>query len=167
MDSKQNNKKLKSKTMNASILVTCFLLAIVNGAEHNQPVEMVSAINVTKETKPAPDLSILFPKNNQKVRGEYKISGRATPGAVVSLHISSTYFKTARDNRDRIIKGAGPIARMNRKFSVKADRNGNWVLKNIELLNAGWEENFTIKATADKKTVSIRVYDNTRPVAMD
>lgn len=146
--------------MNVFILISCLLLTIQNGAENNGPVEITSA-------NAAAELSILFPKNNQKVRGEYKIYGKAKAGSIVELYISSTYFKTARDSRQRVSKGIGPINRMNRKFSIKADRSGNWILKNIELLNAGWEESFTIKATADNKTVSIRVYDNTHPIAMD
>lgn len=113
---------------------------------------------------PAPPLSILSPKHNQKVRGEYKIHGKAAPGAVVKLHISSTYYKTAHDNNERISKGVGPLNRMNRKFSLTADRSGNWVLKNIELTNAGWEENFIIKASVGDQTVTVKVYDNTRPV---
>lgn len=143
--------------MNVFILVSCFLLTINNGGENSR----------RSDSAADPGLSILFPKNNQKVRGEYKIYGKAKAGSIVELYISSTYFKTARDSRQRVSKGAGPINRMNRKFSIKADRSGNWFLKNIELRNAGWEESFTIKATADNKTVSIRVYDNTHPIAMD
>lgn len=149
--------------MHVIILLSCLLIGNTNGAERNRSTEMDVAKNVQAGT----DVSITFPKNNQKVRGEYKIYGKAKPGSAVELHISSTYYKTARDNRQKISKGAGPLNRMNRKFRLTADRSGNWLLKSIELLNAGWEETFTIKATADKKTVSIRVYDNTRPVAID
>jgi hypothetical protein len=56
---------------------------------------------------------------------------------------------------------------MNRKFSLTADRSGNWILKSIELRNAGWEESFTITATSEGKTVSVNVYDNTHPVRID
>lgn len=119
---------------------------------------------ISSTTTPSPALSILSPKNNQKVRGEYKIYGRAKPGAIVKLHISSIYYKTAHDNQERIFKGDGPINRMNRKFNLTADRSGIWTLKNIDLTNAGWEENFTISAKCEDKTVTVKVYDNTRPV---
>lgn len=115
-------------------------------------------------SNPPAQLSIVYPKNNQKVRGEYKISGKATPGAQVKLFISSAYYKTRHDNQDRIFKGEGPINRMNRKFNLITDRNGNWTLKSIDLTNAGWEENFMIKAVTADKTVTVKVYDNTRPV---
>ncbi len=147
--------------MNVFILISCFLFAGGGNAGNIEPPD----ITILFDNSPA--LSILFPKNNQKVRGEYKIYGKAKPGSVVQLHITSTYYKTARDSRQRVSKGTGPVARMNRKFSITADRRGNWILKNIELWNAGWEESFTIKATADKKTVSIQVYDNTHPIAID
>lgn len=123
---------------------------------------LISNLNVA--LIPAPKLSILAPKNNQKIRGEYKIYGKATPGAVVKLHISSTYYKTTHDSQERISKGAGPFNRMNRKFSLTADRSGTWILKNIELTNPGWEEHFTIKASVGDQTVTVKVYDNTRPV---
>jgi len=153
--------------MNAFILISCLLFSLASGGGNNKRVISISSEEIIEKSNPAAALSILFPKNNQKVRGEYKIYGKARPGAKVELHISSTYFKTARDERQKISKGEGPINRMNRKFSLTADRSGTWVLKSIELLNAGWEESFVIKATADKKSVSVRVYDNTRPVRMD
>lgn len=143
------------------IVISCLLFAGGSNAGNIEP----DAVTIACDNSTA--LSILFPKNNQKVRGEYKIYGKAKPGSVVQLHITSSYYKTARDHRQRISKGAGPVNRMNRKYSITADRRGNWTLKNIELLNAGWEESFTIKATADKKTVSIQVYDNTHPIAID
>ena len=149
--------------MHVFILISYFFVATINGAENSRPIDR----NIVGELEVSQAISISFPKNNQKVRGKYKIYGKAKPGSVVQLHISSTYFKTARDSRQRVSKGAGPIIRMNRKFSLTADRSGNWLLKEIELLNAGWEETFTINATADKKTVSIQVYDNTHPVAID
>lgn len=122
--------------------------------------------NVTMATGPAPKLAILSLKNNQKVRGEYKIYGSAKPGAIVKLQITSTYYKTMHDNQERILKGAGPFNRMNRKFSVTADRGGRWTLKSIDLTNAGWEETFTIKASTDDETVTIVVYDKTRPASL-
>ncbi|MCG2618140.1 hypothetical protein LZZ85_27805 [Terrimonas sp. NA20] len=152
--------------MKAFILAGFLLFNLSN--DSNNPADEAMSVNLTREKAvPAPELSISFPKNNQKVRGAYKIYGKAKPGSVVELHVSSSYFKTTRDERKKIAKGEGPVARMNRKFSLKADRNGTWLLKEIELLNAGWEETFIIKATADKKSVSIRVYDNTRPVRID
>jgi hypothetical protein len=153
--------------MHAFILISCFLFANNGGAENSRLAYVAAVHGIEEKENPAPELSITFPKNNQKVRGEYNIYGKAKPGSIVELHISSSYFKTARDNWQRVSKGEGPINRMNRKFSLTADRSGNWILKSIELRNAGWEESFTIKATADKKTVTIRVYDNTHPVAID
>lgn len=147
--------------MHVFILISCLLFTGGNKAEDKQP------FTVAYDNQKGTELSILFPKNNQKVRGEYKVYGKAKPGAVVVLHVSSSYYKTAHDNRQKISKGAGPLARMNRKFSITADRNGNWIHKKIELLNAGWEETFTIKATSDKKAVSVIVYDNTHPIAID
>ena len=153
--------------MNVFILISCFLVGLTGVNPNNKPVEIIPAKEINMPTVPAPELSILFPKNNQKVRGEYKIYGKAKPGSVVHLKVSSTYFKTTRNEGKKIAKGEGPIARMNRKFSLTADRNGRWLLKSIELLNAGWEETFVITATSDKKSVSVRVYDDTRPVRMD
>jgi hypothetical protein len=151
-----------------TFILAGFLLFNLNGSDDNSFTEEANTVNLTIEAAdPAQELSISFPKNNQKVRGTYKIYGKAKPGTVVELHVSSSYFKTTGDDRKKIAKGEGPIARMNRKFSLKADRNGTWLLKEIELLNAGWEETFIIRATADKKSVSIRVYDNTRPVRID
>ena len=149
-----------------SILVLLFS-NFVNITERPTP-EM---INVAGTDEPvagrASQLSITFPKNNQKVRGDYKIYGKATPGTPVKLTVTSKYFKTAHDNHERISKGEGPLNRMNRKFTLTTDRNGTWMLKSIEFRNAGWEESFTIKATADGKTVTVNVYDNTRPVNID
>ena len=149
--------------MHVLLLIAGLLLAGSNSVEECRTDSNLAIPGVEKDK----ELSILFPKNNQKVRGEYKIYGKAKPGAVVVLHISSTYYKTARDGRQKVSKGEGPINRMNRKFSITADRSGNWILKKIELWNAGWEESFIIKATSDNKTVSIRVFDNTHPVAID
>ncbi|MET0462980.1 MAG: hypothetical protein ABW007_07495 [Chitinophagaceae bacterium] len=153
--------------MNAIILISFLLLNIQEHSKNNHRFSSMAGIEMIKEKDPAPELSISFPKNNQKVRGVYKIYGKAKPGAKVVLQVSSSYFKTTQDGRNRVAKGDGPLARMNRKFSLTADRNGTWILKEIELLNAGWEETFTIKATVDNKSVTIRVYDNTHPVMMD
>lgn len=123
---------------------------------------IMSHLNIS--SNPPAQFSILSPKNNQKVRGEYKIYGKAKPGAIVKLHVSSAYYKTRRDNQERIFKGEGPINRMNRKFNLTADRNGIWTLKSIDLTNAGWEESFTIQASSDDKIVTVKVYDHTRPI---
>ncbi len=121
---------------------------------------------INNSTTAAP-LLIIFPKNNQKVRGDYKIYGKAKPGAEVKLLITSTYYKTAHNNGERISKGEGPVNRMNRKFTITADRSGTWLLKSIELRNAGWEETFIIKATSEGRSVSIVVSDNVHPQNID
>ncbi|MBO9657996.1 MAG: hypothetical protein J7527_04150 [Chitinophagaceae bacterium] len=153
--------------MNLFLLVSLLFFGspvhLLNGSD----AHIISVNNIVSTQHLAEGLSISFPKNNQKVRGLYKIYGKAKPGTLVQLHVSSSYFKTTRDERKKIAKGEGPIARMNRTFSLTADRSGTWILKEIELLNTGWEETFIIKATADKKSVSVRVYDNTRPVRID
>lgn len=112
-------------------------------------------------------LSIAYPKNNQKVRGPYKVSGTAKPGTVVKVHISSAYFKIVYDRQQRKSKGAGPIARMNRTYTATTDRAGRWAITGIELWNAGWEETYTINATANGASAEIKVYDNTLPVNID
>ena len=147
--------------MNAIIIVSFALLSISNISGHKESATIKIAGN------PAQQVSITFPKNNQKVRGDYKIYGKAKPGAIVKLTVTSTYFKTAHDNQDRISQGEGPIKRMNRKFTITADRSGNWLLKSIELRNAGWEETFTITATAEGKTSTINVFDKVHPVRID
>ena len=114
----------------------------------------------------APAISIAYPKHNQKVRGDIKIYGRAKPGAVVKLTVTSSYFKKAYQG-EKISKGEGPLKRLNRSFTLTADRSGTWLLKSIHLTNAGWEENFTIKASSEGKAVSVNVYDHTKPVNID
>ena len=116
--------------------------------------------------QPATSVSITYPKHNQKVRGDIKIYGRAKPGAAVTLKITSTYFKKAYQG-ERIVKGEGPVKRMNRTFKLTAGRSGTWMLEQVELINAGWEENFTIKVSAEGKAVSVNVYDHTKPVRID
>lgn len=64
-------------------------------------------------------------------------------------------------------KGDGPISRLNRSFKTTAGRDGRWQMKTVNFLNAGWEETYTIKATAEGETVQIQVYDNTLPVRID
>jgi len=153
--------------MNTFLMIICLQLGKLCAVETAKPLPInsleLTAIIPEKESQ----LSIIYPKNNQKVRGEYKIYGKATPGASVKLAIASKYFKTAHDNQERISKGEGPINRMNRKFTLTADRSGNWILKNIELRNAGWEESFTIKVTSEERSVTINVYDKVHPVRMD
>lgn len=118
--------------------------------------------NTSKES-----LAILYPKNKQKVRGEYQISGKAKPGVVVKVQLRSSYYKKVYDSKERMVKGEGPIDRINRSYTVTADRAGRWKLKSEALYNAGWEETYTIKATAEGKTVQLQVYDNTLPVRID
>lgn len=148
------------------MILSCLLMS------NSQPGEIkghdhLKMLVLTAQVPNTSPLSIIFPKNKQKVRGDYKVYGKAKPGAVVKLHITSTYFKTAHDNQERIFKGEGPIQRMNRKFTLTADRNGNWLLKNINLQNTGWEENFTIKVTSEDQTVSIMVIDDRHPINID
>lgn len=112
-------------------------------------------------------LSILYPKNLQKVRGSYMISGRSEPHVSIEISVRSTYFKTKLENNNRITKGDGPINRINRTFKTKSDARGNWKVKEVELINAGWEEIFIITAVSGNHKNSIRVFDNTRPVAID
>ncbi|RYY16512.1 MAG: hypothetical protein EOO04_26835 [Chitinophagaceae bacterium] len=126
-----------------------------------------STLTVKTASQPAgTPVSITYPRQNQKVRGDIKIYGKAKPGAVVKLTITSSYFKTAHRG-ERIVKGEGPIKRMNRTFNLTADKSGNWILKNIHLSNAGWEENYSIKAVAEGKAVTVNVYDHVRPVRID
>ncbi|MEO6670085.1 MAG: hypothetical protein ABIN36_11455 [Ferruginibacter sp.] len=113
-------------------------------------------------------LSILKPSNNGKVRGLCTIYGKARAGSKVEVYISSQYFKTGHDNQERLSKGEGPISRMNRKFPLTTDRGGNWILREIDLTNAGWEETFTIKVTSeDGNSKTIEVYDKTHPRNID
>ena len=122
------------------------------------------AINTYQSTT---QLTITYPKNNQKVRGNYKIYGMAKPGAIVKLQITSSYFKTATDSRQKISKGDGPIKRMNRQYTLTANRTGYWMIENIELRNSRWEENFTITATSEGTTVTTNVFDHTHPMNID
>lgn len=143
----------------AAVFASSFIFTVAA-----QTQRVLTVKESTKASQPA--ISISYPKQDQKVRGDIKIYGKAKPGAQVKLTITSTYFKKAYQG-ERISKGEGPLKRVNRNFTLTADRNGSWVLKNINLTNAGWEENFTIKATAEGKSVSINVYDHTKPVNID
>ena len=118
---------------------------------------------------PAPQqvLNILYPKDLQKVRGSYSISGISLPNNFIEISVRSTYFKTKLENNNRITKGAGPVKRMNRTFKTKSDARGNWKLKEVELLNAGWQETFTITAFSGNHKHTIQVFDNTRPIPID
>ncbi|WP_255155284.1 hypothetical protein [Ferruginibacter sp. HRS2-29] len=153
--------------MNTFLMISCLLMGKFYFTETVNPLPVNSWEITGMIPERASQLSIIFPKNNQKVRGEYKVYGKASPGATVKLTVTSKYFKTAHDNQDRISKGEGPLNRMNRKFTLTADRNGTWTLKSIELRNAGWEESFAIKAMSEGKTITINVYDNVHPVRMD
>lgn len=151
--------------MNTIIIAGYFLISILSFASEDAAIHP-AYITGSNDQKPAPVVSIVYPKHNQKVRGEVKIYGKARPGAAVKVLVTSTYFKKAYKG-EKISKGEGPFKRMNRTFSVTADRNGTWILKALDLTNAGWEENFTIKASAEGKAVSVNVYDLTKPVNID
>lgn len=60
------------------------------------------------QNKKRKEVTIVYPKNNQKVRGAYKIYGGSEPNAVVKLSIVSTYYKTNNNNGTKITKGEGP-----------------------------------------------------------
>lgn len=113
-----------------------------------------------------PAVSIIYPKNNQKVRGPIKIYGKAKPGSQVKLYITSTYFEKLYKG-EKLLKGEGPLKGMNRVFNLTADRSGLWTLKEVDLTNRGWEEDFTIRAICGKDVISVRVYDHTKPVMID
>lgn len=150
--------------MNRFLIAGFFLMGFVNFTINNSSNAIMES---TEAMQPqAPVIAITYPKHDQKVRGEIKIYGRAKPGAVVKLRITSTYFKKAYQG-ERILKGEGPIKRLNRSFTLTANRSGTWMLERINLTNAGWEENFTIKASADGRAVSINVYDHSKPVNID
>lgn len=129
---------------------------------------LLTSNEVKSQSNKQKELTIAHPKNNQKVRGTYKIYGGSQPNSVVKLSINSTYYKTNNNNGTKITKGEGPLKKMNRTYSIKSDRNGTWKLENIDLTNrGGYEETFIIKATDDKETKTIMVYDKTRPVLID
>jgi hypothetical protein len=88
--------------MNALIMLSYFFFSSINIAERKSTVKIE-----TLAPNPTPVLSILFPKKDQKVRGDYKIYGKAKPGVIVKLAVTSKYFKTAHDNNEKISKG-GP-----------------------------------------------------------
>ncbi len=150
---------MKYLLLAAALFASTFIL--------NSIAQSPRVLTVKESTKAAPPaISIIYPKHDQKVRGDIKIYGKAKPGATVKLKVTSTYFKKAYQG-EKISKGEGPLKRLNRSFTLTADRNGSWILKNINLTNAGWEENFTIKASADGMAVSVNVYDHTKPINID
>lgn len=152
--------------MKTLILISCILF----GGFQTAPVKIKVQPKTTdlNINKPAPRLEIYFPKNNQKVRGRYSIYGYADPYAKVKVQITSTYYeKVADPQKETISKGKGPINRINRTYPLTANKIGYWELKNIDLTNRNWEENFTIKAIVDGRTAIIRVYDDTHPVVID
>ncbi len=127
----------------------------------------LTSTEVRSQNKKRKEVTIVYPKNNQKVRGTYKIYGGSEPNTVVKLSIISTYYKTNNNNGTKITKGEGPLKRLNRTYSLKTDRYGTWKIENIDLTNAGYEESFVIKASDGKTAKTITVYDNTRPVLID
>jgi hypothetical protein len=144
--------------MKLTALLTCFVFSLftIKGNASN--------FELTQSNPSA--ISIFYPKNNQKVRGNVKIYGRAKPGSIVKLEITSTYFKKIV-TQNRISQGEGPINRLNRTFKVTTNKSGVWILDNIELINFGWEENFTIKAFSDGKIATVNVFDHTHPILID
>ena len=115
-----------------------------------------------------PRLQIYSPKNGQNVRGRYSIYGYAEPNAKLKVQITSSYYeKLVNLQKETISKGKGPLNRLNRTYPLTANKIGYWELKDIDLTNRNWEENFTIKAIVDGRTATIRVYDNTHPVVID
>lgn len=151
---------MKNKFLIIYFFICCICFPTI--AQQIITAPIASTVNQTV----SPTVTITYPKAYQHVRGEINIYGKAKPGAVVKLNITSTYFKKAY-NQERITKGEGPIKRLNRKFTLKADKTGNWILKNVEFRNAGWEEDYTIEATVDGKSVKVNVQDHTHPVAID
>ncbi|WP_241282875.1 hypothetical protein [Chryseobacterium timonianum] len=128
---------------------------------------LLTSNEVKSQSRKQKEVTIVYPKNNQKVRGAYKIYGGSEPNAVIKLTIISNYYKTNNNNGTKITKGEGPLKRLNRTYTLKSDRYGTWKIENIDLTNAGYEESFVIKASDGKKAQSIIVYDRTRPVLMD
>ncbi|MGE9314933.1 hypothetical protein ACLOAU_24995 [Niabella sp. CJ426] len=56
---------------------------------------------------------------------------------------------------------------MNSVFNLTTDKRGLWTLKPMDLTNAGWEENFTIRAVSESQSVLVNVFDHTKPVLID
>lgn len=152
--------------MKILIIISCVLL----GGLQTVPVKIKVKTEATKimQSSHVPRLQIYFPKNGQKVRGRYSIYGYAEPNATLKVQITSSYYeKLVNTQKETISKGKGPINRLNRTYPLTANKIGYWELKNIDLTNRNWEENFTIKAIVDGRTVNVSVYDNTHPVVID
>ena len=115
-------------------------------------------------------LTIAYPKANQKVRGDVTVRGTAKAGSEIEIIITSAYVPLKRDDKNRRFSaGDGKQARMNRKFRVKANAAGNWVMPAIDLRNRNWREEFTITAVSKtgKTSKQVMVYDDVRPVYFD
>ncbi len=146
--------------MNIYLAVACLVFSSLNFSANHPKAD----VPVYQSVNPA--TTIIYPKNNQKVRGPVKVYGKAKPGSQLKLYITSTYF-AKQYKGEKLSKGAGPLKGMNRVFNVTADKRGLWTLQEIDLTNRGWEENFTIKAVSGKDVVSVNVYDHTKPVLID
>lgn len=146
--------------MNIYIVMACFIVNSLpfNATYSNDEQPVYQAVN--------PAVSIIYPRNNQKVRGDIKIYGKAKPGSPIKLYVTSTYFAKMYKGQ-KLLKGDGPLKGMNRVFNLTTDKSGLWTLKEINLTNRGWEENFTIRAISGRDTVSVKVYDPTKPVVID
>lgn len=152
--------------MKILIIISCILF----GGLQEVPVKMKVQLEATqiKRSVKAPRLEIYFPKNDQKVRGRYSIYGYAEPNATLKVHITSSYYeKLYNHQKETISKGNGPVQRINRVYPLTANKIGYWELKNVDLTNRNWEEDFTIKAIVDGRTATVRVYDHTHPVIID
>lgn len=152
--------------MKSLIIISCILF----GSFQQVPVKIKvqpEATQIQRSVK-APRLEIYFPKNGQKVRGRYSIYGYAEPNAKLKVHITSTYYEKLYNNqKETISKGKGPINRINRIYPLTANKIGYWELKDIDLTNRNWEEDFTIKAIVEGRTATISVYDHTHPIVID
>ncbi|MFA4870714.1 MAG: hypothetical protein WC623_21135 [Pedobacter sp.] len=143
---------------------------ILFGVLQTTPVKIKVKPEVTQiqQANRIPRLQIYFPKNGQKVRGRYSIYGYTEPNMKLKVQITSTYYETLYNNqKETISKGKGPINRINRTYPLTANKIGYWELKDIDLTNRNWEEDFTIKAIVEGRTATISVYDHTHPIVID
>jgi len=149
-----------------TLIISCILFGVLQ----TTPVKIKVKPELTQiqQTARAPRLQIYFPKNGQKVRGRYSIYGYAEPNAKLKIQITSTYYEKLYNNqKETISKGKGPINRINRTYPLTANKIGYWELKDIDLTNRNWEEDFTIKAIVEGRTAAISVYDHTHPIVID
>ncbi|MFN0256983.1 hypothetical protein [Pedobacter ureilyticus] len=152
--------------MKTLIIISCILFGVLQ----TTPVKIKVKPEVTQiqQANRIPRLQIYFPKNGQKVRGRYSIYGYTEPNMKLKVQITSTYYEKLYNNqKETISKGKGPINRINRSYPLTANSIGYWELKDIDLTNRNWEEDFTIKAIVEGRTATISVYDHTHPIVID